>query len=119
MTFLMIIWRWGGRVNSFEIQHKTQVSDGIAGFKEDWTLFKNIEGYIDLITGTDLNNIQNSFIEQSTHILIIPDYTEGITDEMRVVDEKNRYYSITYSDDPVGQHHHNEIYLKYSGDLNV
>lgn len=106
-------------MNSFKVQHKEQVDDGIGGVTEDWTLFKEVEGYIDLMTGTDLNNIQNSFMEQSTHILIIPDFTQGITDEMRIVDTNNRYYSIIYADDPVGQHHHNEIYLKYSGVLDV
>lgn len=102
-------------MNSFNIQNKTQVPDGIAGFKENWTLFKQVEGYIDLVTGTDLNNTQNAFIEQSTHILIIPVFTEGITDDMRIVDEDNRYYNITYPDDPMSVHHHNEIYCKFGG----
>lgn len=104
-------------MNLFTIQKKAQVPDGIAGFKEDWTRFKEVEGYIDLVTGTDLNNMQNAFIEQSTHILIIPIYTEGITDDMRIVDANNRYYNITYSDDPMGVKHHNEIYCKFGGVL--
>lgn len=104
-------------MDSFKVQHKEQIDDGIGGITESWTLFKEVEGYIDLMTGTDLNNIQNSFMEQSTHILIIPNFTQGITDEMRIVDTNNRYYSIIYADDPVGQQHHNEIYLKYSGVL--
>ena len=102
----------------FLIQQFTQVDDGIGGSIEEWDDFKIVEGYIDLITGTDLNNVQNAITEQSTHILIIPSFTEGITDNMRVVDKDSRYYSITYSDNPVGLNHHNELYLTFGGVLN-
>lgn len=101
----------------FEIQKKTQTDDSIGGFIEEWKEFVIVEGYIDLLTGTDQNNVQNAFVEDSTHVLIIPKYTEGITDNMRVVDSDNRYYSITYSDNPVGINHHNEIYLTFGGVL--
>nr|DAM13501.1 MAG TPA: Putative head tail adaptor [Caudoviricetes sp.] len=104
-------------MNTFIIQHMVQKDDGIGGYIEDWTLFKKVQGYLDLVTGTDLNSIQNAIIEQSTHLLIIPEYTEGITDKMRVVDEDKRFYTITYSDDPMGMHHHNEIYCKFGGVL--
>lgn len=102
-------------MQEFKIQVMDQIDNGIGGFNEDWADFKTVKGYIDLLTGTDLNTMQNAFIEQSTHILIIPQFTDGITDDMRVVDETNRYYTITYADDPVGQGHHNEIYCKYGG----
>lgn len=102
-------------MQEFKIQVMDQVDNGIGGFNEDWAVFKAVQGYIDLLTGTDLNTLQNAFIEQSTHILIIPEFTPGITDDMRVVDETNRYYTVTYADDPVGQGHHNEIYCKYGG----
>lgn len=102
----------------FKIQKAKHVDDGIGGLIEDWQPFKTVEGYLDLITGTDLNTVQNSFTEQSTHMLIIPIYTEGITDDMRVVGKDNRYYTITYSDNPVGADHHNEVYCKYAGVLN-
>lgn len=105
-------------MHEFVIQKMTQADDGIGGVIEEWADFKTVQGYIDLITGTDLNNVQNAIFEQSTHILIIPDYTEGITDSMRVVDKDNRYYSITYSDNPVGLNHHNELYCKFGGVLN-
>lgn len=105
-------------MQEFFIQQFTQIDDGIGGSIEEWDDFKTVEGYIDLITGTDLNNVQNAITEQSTHILIIPIYTEGITDDMRVVDKDSRYYSITYSDNPVGLNHHNELYLTFGGVLN-
>lgn len=102
-------------MNFFTIQHFKQVDDGIGGFKEDWTDLKEVHGYLDLVTGTDLNAVQNAILEQSTHILIVPEFIPGITDKMRIVDENNRIYDITYSDDPMGVHHHNEIYCKFGG----
>lgn len=105
-------------MNTIQIQKLTQIDDGIGGYIEDWTLFKEVQGYLDLVTGTDLNSVQNAIIEQSTHLLIIPEYTEGVTDKMRVVDKNKRYYTITYADDPMGMHHHNEIYCKFGGVLN-
>lgn len=104
-------------MQEFLIQQFTQLDDGIGGSIEEWNDFKPVEGYIDLITGTDLNNVQNAITEQSTHILIVPTFTEGITDNMRVVDKDSRYYSITYSDNPVGLNHHNELYLTFGGVL--
>ena len=104
-------------MNEFDIQYVTQVDDGIGGSYDAWSSFKAVKGYLDLITGTDLNTLQNAFTEQSTHVLIIPQFTTGITDKMRVVDSQNRYYSITYTDDPVGLEHHNELYIKFGGVL--
>ena len=102
-------------MQTFEIEVMAQVDDGIGGFTENWAPFKTVQGYLDLITGTDLNTLQNAFTEQSTHVLIIPKFTTGITDKMRVVDSQNRYYTITYADDPVGVGHHNELYIKFGG----
>ena len=102
-------------MQTFEIEVMAQVDDGIGGFIENWAPFKTVQGYLDLITGTDLNTLQNAFTEQSTHVLIIPQFTDGITDKMRVVDSQNRYYTITYADDPVGVGHHNELYIKFGG----
>lgn len=102
-------------MQTFEIEVMAQVDDGIGGYFEDWTPYKTVQGYIDLLTGTDRNTAQNAIFEQSTHILIIPKYTEGITDKMRVVDQSGRYYAITYADNPVGMNHHNEVYLTFGG----
>lgn len=102
-------------MNCFTIEHKKQIDDGIGGFIDAWKEFETVYGYIDLVTGTNLNTVQNAFIEQSTHILIIPEFTQGITDDMRVVDDNKRYYSITYADDPMGIGHHNEVYCKFGG----
>lgn len=102
-------------MQNFKIEEKTQVEDGIGGFVDDWKLLTEVNGLIDLLTGTNLNAQQNAFIEQSTHVLVIPDFKSGITEGMRVVDVSGRIYSITYSDDPVGLGHHNELYCKFEG----
>lgn len=101
----------------FTIQQFEQTDDGIGGYTEQWSTFKEVKGYLDLSAGTDLNSVQNAIIEQSTHVLIIPEFTAGITDKMRVIDSDGRWYLITYADDPVGQGHHNEIYVKFGGVL--
>lgn len=102
-------------MNRFLIQAKTQADDNIGGFTEDWSDLKEVFGYLDLVTGTDLNNVQNAFIEQSTHLLILPEFISWITADMRIVDSLKRYYTITYADDPMGVHHHNELYCKFGG----
>lgn len=106
-------------MNPFRIQQKTQEPDGIGGFSETWDDMPEVSGYLDMLTGSDLNSVQNAFIEQSTHILIIPEYTEWITDQMRIVDLNGRIYDITYSDNPVGLNHHNEVYCKFGGVISV
>lgn len=105
-------------MNPFVIQVEKSVPDGINGHRKAWVEVTNVEGFLDLITGTNLNPVQNAFIEDSTHILIIPNFVPGITDKMRIVDQHNRFYLITYADDPVGVGHHNEVYCKYGGVIN-
>lgn len=104
-------------MNTFTIEMKERVDDGLGGYIEEWTAVKTVEGYLDLLSGTDLNSAQNAITEESTHVLVIPSYTEGITDKMRVVDDDNRFYHITYADNPVGINHHNELYLTFGGVL--
>lgn len=99
----------------FKIQSKTLTDDTIGGSTVAWGDTLSVNGVLDLITGSDNTALQNAFVEQSTHLLIIPKYTSDISDPMRVVDEYGRWYSITYVDDPVGQHHHLEVYLKFGG----
>ena len=105
-------------MNRFILQAKTQAGDGIGGFTEDWSDLKEVFGYLDLVTGTDLNSVQNAIIEQSTHVLILPEFISWVTADMRIVDSLKRYYTITYADDPIGIHHHNELYCKFGGVIN-
>ena len=105
-------------MNRFLIQAKTQADDNIGGFTEDWSDLKEVFGYLDLVTGTDLNSVQNAIIEQSTHVLILPEFISWVTADMRIVDSLKRYYTITYADDPMGIHHHNVLYCKFRGVIN-
>ena len=100
---------------NYDIMHKRQVDDGIGGYVEDWAVLKSVEGYLDLLQGSDLNNAQNAFIEDSTHVLVIPQYTTDITDGMRVLASDNKFYEITYADNPANVNHHNELFCKFGG----
>ena len=102
-------------MQSFDIQKVSQVDDEIGGFVEEGQTFKEVQGYLDMLSGTDLTAMQNAFVEESTHVLVVPKFADGITDNMRIVDKDGRYYSISYVDNPVGIDHHNEIYCKYGG----
>ena len=105
-------------MNKFRIQTMTQDDDGIGGHINKWTRHIDVEGYLDMLSGTDYSKSENAITEESTHILIIPKFTKGITSEMRVIDGDNRIYLITFADNPVGLNHHNEVYLKYGGVYN-
>lgn len=101
--------------NKYTIQKYEDVQQDLGDYEATWSDLGVVDGFLDMLTGTDVNDVQNAIIEQSTHVLIvmpIPDFV--ITDKMRVIFNGN-YYSITYVDDPVGQHHHLEIYLTYGG----
>lgn len=102
-------------MRTFIVQLKMQLDDGIGGVVEIWGNFTTLFGYIDLVTGTNQNSAQNAILEQSTHLVIIPEYTDELTDQMRIIDTSGRWYTITYVDDPMGVHHHLEIYCRYGG----
>lgn len=94
------------------IQKVKYKSDGAGGKLPDgYETFEVVYGVLDFLSGTDRNTVQNAVTEDSTHVLVILDYIDGITDNMRVVDENYRVYDITYSDNPAGQNNHNELYL--------
>lgn len=103
---------------TFTLQKKDRIPDGIGGYDDGWVELTKCKGYLDLSAGTNLNASQNSYAEQSTHVLIVTEYDSLATDAKRVVDEYGRYYSVNYVDDPMGQGHHLEIYLTYGGAAN-
>lgn len=107
------------KLQLFNLQKKEQILDGIGGFDHAWSTSNELRGYLDLIAGNNQPSIQNASIESSTHVLIVPDYPSyTVTDKMRIVDSANRWYTITYVDDPVGQGRHLELYLTFGGVLN-
>lgn len=103
------------RTQTFMLQINETSDDGIGGMMSSWANYVAVDGYLDMLSGTDQTTIQKAIVEQSTHILILPLYNGQITDSMRIVDAVGRTYAITYVDDPGGQHHHTEIYLNYGG----
>jgi len=103
--------------NIFRVHEKTQVSDGIGGFKDVWEDNGWVDGYLDLASGTDKNAIQNAMTEQSSHILT----TDGmpalkIDANMRIEDKNKRIYTINYVDNVMDQDDHLEIYLDFGGE---
>ena len=104
---------------AFTIQSNVAIDNLIGGVTRTWAKSMEVFGYIDLLTGSDDATLQDAFLEQSTHVLIIPEYVSGITDQMRVLKDDGRWYEITYVDDPMDQHHHIEVFLKYGGVVNV
>lgn len=100
---------------TFEVRQRVREPDGVGGFDDVWVHFIDVDGYLDLVNGTDLNGQQNAFIQQSTHMLIIPNIPkETITDKMRIAGG-GKVYDVTYPDDPVNAHHHLEVYLTFAG----
>lgn len=95
------------------IKQKVRQDDGIGGFKVSLEDVMTVKGYVDLVTATDLAIKQNAITEESTHIAVIPEYTDGITTDMQLTDEAGKQYAITYADNPVGIRHHLELYLSY------
>lgn len=101
----------------FRVQDLLQIPNSIGGFDNIWDDVKMLHGFLDMVSGSDLDNTQAAIVEESTHILISSMFVDGITDNMRVVDKNNRVYEITYADNPMGICHHNELYLKFVGEL--
>ncbi len=103
-------------MKTFIIYKTTQTPDGKGGFIENSIKESQIEGYIDMLSGSnETSSINNAFIEKSTHIIITKDITTLITDKHTIVDSYGREYEVTYVDNPVDLSHHREIYLKYMG----
>lgn len=100
--------------SQFEIQECISTDDDIGGRVDIWKLKTIVDGFLDMLTGSDIATLQKAIVQESTHILIVPEYRADITDDMRVV-FNGYWYSITFVDDPVGQHDHLEIYLKSGG----
>ena len=105
------------RAPYFSVKGIIKKDNGIGGnIEKEAELFK-IQGFLDLLTGDEIST-NNSFIQESTHILIT-DYREDISNKQWMIDNKNNRYDITLVDDPVSMNHHLEIYLKFIGEYNA
>jgi hypothetical protein len=96
---------------------QTATDDGLGGVEKTWHEQSALKGYVDLLQGTNLPNgavgRDKAFIEESTHVAIITEWNEVPKDYNRLRDEQGKVYEITYADDPVGVHHHLELYLRF------
>lgn len=101
---------------TLDVLSRTTSDDGIGGSISSWTVTGKLLGYIDLLAGTDqpTGALDNAFVENSTHIAIIPGGGSA-TDEQLLRGPNGKVYDITYVDDPLGVGHHLEIYLRLGG----
>jgi len=104
---------------AIKVLSRHDADDGIGGSTDTWTEEGTIYGYIDLITGTDLptgGTTDNAFINNSTHIAVIPDAGgHAVTDNDMLKGPNGQVYDVTFVDDPLQIGHHLEIYLRVGG----
>lgn len=89
--------------------------DGSGGSIETPIVTYSGFGYLDMMTGTNQNQNQNSQVANSTHILIVPDipqHYETIFKSQDMIVANGKRYRIEYVDNPVNADHHLEIYLR-------
>lgn len=99
----------------YSICSNIKTDNGIGGFVEVETELFKVKGYLDLLSG-DERTTNNTFMEESTHVLIA-EYRNDISSKKHwVIDNQGIRYDITLVDDPMNMHHHLEIYLKFNGD---
>lgn len=106
---------------SFSVKGIVKKDNGIGGNAEKEDEVFKVQGFLDLAQGFGANGENsnlNSFLQESTHILIT-DYREDISNKNWIIDSKGNRYNIVLVDDPVSRHHHLEIYLKFVGHYNV
>ena len=106
---------------SFSVMKLIKKDNGIGGHTEKEDEVFKVQGFLDLAQGFGANGENsnlNSFLQESTHILIT-DYREDISNKNWIIDSKGNRYNIVLVDDPVSMHNHLEIYLKFIGDYNV
>jgi len=101
---------------AISILSRTESDDGIGGSSSSWSETGKLNGYIDLLSGTDMptGSNDNAFVENSTHIAIIPG-GGTVTEENLLKGPDGKVYDVTYVDDPMGVGHHLEIYLRRGG----
>lgn len=78
----------------------------------EYQVIGEINGWLDLITGSDEQAYQNSLIPTSSHIFLSEDMSVEIETTDRIVDCKNIEYEITFVDNVMGLNDHYEIYCK-------
>lgn len=97
----------------FEIQRELEIEKNTMDEPIiEWAKAFSVVGYLDLLTG-DVAHSSNSFIEESSHIFIVFDTSEDITNDNRIYNPRTKLsYEITFVDNPMELDSHYEIYCK-------
>lgn len=79
----------------------------------EWEVVHELDGLMDMITGSDEQTYQNSLISTSQQVLISEDTSFEVLSTDRIRNPRTGVeFEITYVDDPMELGHHLEIYCK-------
>lgn len=79
----------------------------------EWDVVHELDGLMDMITGSDEQTYQNSLIATSQQVLISEDTSFEVLSTDRIRNPRTGVeFEITYVDDPMELAHHLEIYCK-------
>nr|WP_254610463.1 head-tail adaptor protein [Streptococcus suis] len=78
----------------------------------DYVESSNIEGWLDMLAGTEADRAQS--LQTSSHVFITDQIDIDLNQSDRLKTD-HVVYEVTYIDNPVNLNHHLEIYLKVAG----
>lgn len=99
----------------FEIKREveTDETDELNQPIYDWRTVHTLSGWLDLLTGSDEQQHQNSLLATSSHIFLTEDTSFEILSTDRILNPRSGIeYEITYVDDVMELSDHLEIYCK-------
>lgn len=111
----MRVGRIGGNISAV-IEVKKTAGNEIGAEREQWTAYRTVPGFLDMIgEGTDRTTF-NKKVQDSDYIFLT-DYIElpGVDEENSRLRIANKIYEVRLYDDPMGMHEQLEIYLRYLG----
>lgn len=100
---------------SFEIKREvdTGETDELNDPIYDWQTVHTCDGYLDLLTGSDEQQHQNSLLATSSHIFLTEDTSFLIDSTDRIYNPRTAVtYEITFVDDVMELGDHLEVYCK-------
>lgn len=105
----------GDSMFPFEIRREQEIGDKDELNQPiiEWQTVHRILGWLDMLTGSDEQNYQNSLLATSSHVLITEDTSFEILSTDRIFNPRSGIeYEITYVDDVMELSDHLEIYCK-------
>lgn len=107
-----------GNINALiqrKVSSKNEIGEGVLS----WENVCNVQGFLDLATGSANYTSYNSKITESTHVFICDYQDIGVSEEEARMIINNKVYDITYIDNPMELNYHLEFYLKYIGGVQI